>query len=389
MTQRVLLPLLNAGPRGVPAPAAGCNCATCPFYLDNPDAIEPVCSGSNPECEYCACARAEAVTDARPRATACGTCPIRCGSRIDITAWMADIGSTLSFRDLTAPGALPAGLPHFIPQVDGSDIPGLDADLRWGAYAVGLRRVISPATARVYPKFTDTTAHAALGLRPDQRAVLVGYSEDPLIEALWTNRRTERTAERLAAMGWDLVLAPNTSLYANQPRAENLINMRRNLMLAAELAAAGVPTAPCVYWLRLEDLERYIDWVAAQRVRPAALAVNLQTCRTESDWQVMTVPGLAYLAAQLPEDLPVVLTGASRAARIAVLRELFGERLYLISQNALQYARHGAQMTDAGRINRHARTEDLFAANVRHYAQLAGVASAPAGGSAPDTAAEA
>jgi hypothetical protein len=77
-----------------------------------------------------------------------------------------------------------------------------------------------------------------------------------------------------------------------------------------------------------------------------------------------------WLAAALPAGLPVVLTGASRADRIATLTALFGHRLHLIAQNPLQYARHGALMTQTGRVRCHARVEDLFAANVRHYAGL-------------------
>ena len=68
----------------------------------------------------------------------------------------------------------------------------------------------------------------------------------------------------------------------------------------------------------------------------------------------------------------MIVTGSSRADRIATLVELFGDRLHLVSQNPLQYARHGAEMTAQGRVDRHARVEDLFAANVRHYAGLLG-----------------
>ena len=156
---------------------------------------------------------------------------------------MDDIGGTVHFTGLKIPGALPE-LPSFIPQVDGHDIAALDAQLQWPAYAVGLRRVISAATHKVYPRFQGTTAHQALGLRPQQKAILVGYAQDPLVEAYWTRRIKDRFAQRLAEQAWDLVLAPNASMYFNQPRAENLINMRRNLMLAAELAAAGVAAVP-------------------------------------------------------------------------------------------------------------------------------------------------
>lgn len=349
-------------PGALPIPAAGCDCRVCPFFIDNPAAVEPVCSGCNTDCAYCGCARAEADADG----TGCATCPIRCGSRTDISGWMRDVGGTLLFDDIAIDGRLPAGLPRFTPMVDGSGIPELDADLHWPAYAVGLRRVFSPTTASIYPRFRDTTAAAALGLRPGQFAVLVGYGEDPLVEAFWTRRHVDRLAYQLHAQGWDLVLAPNYSMYGNQPRTEHLINFRRNLLIAAELASAGIAAVPNLYWFRLEDLDRYLHWLAD--TTPPAIAVNLQTFRTDADWERMALPGLTYLASALPADLPVVMTGASRAHRIRTLVDLFGARLHLIAQNPLQYARHGAVMTAEGRVDQHAQLGDLFAANVRYYA---------------------
>ena len=343
------------------APARGCECSICPFFMDNPAALEPICSGCNTDCSYCGCARAGAGG-----ASPCGQCPIRCGSRPDMAAWMADVGATLSFDDLVLDFAWPTGLPRYIPQVDGHDVAGFDAHLSWGAYAVGLRRVFSPETHRVYPKFAGSDAREALGLRQGQLAVLVGYGEDPLVEAFWTRRRA--LISEVAAQGWDLVLAPNYSMYGNQPRAEHLLNFRRNLLIAAEMAAAGIPAVPNLYWYRLEDLDRYLAWI--DDIGPPAVAINLQTFRTDQDWAQMALPGLTYLSLGLPQGLAVVVTGSSRLDRIATLLELFGPRLHLVSQNAQAYARHGAQMTEAGRVDRLARVEDLFAANVRFYAGL-------------------
>ena len=45
-------------------------------------------------------------------------------------------------------------------------------------------------------------------------------------------------------------------MYGNQPRAEHLLNFRRSLLIAAEMAAAGIPAVPNVYWYRVEDLDR-------------------------------------------------------------------------------------------------------------------------------------
>jgi hypothetical protein len=345
---------------GIPTPARACDCAVCPFFTGNAAAVAPLCSGCNSDCAYCGCARAEGRGGSR-----CGQCPIRCGSRPDIAAWMADVGGTLAFDDVVLELELPRGLPRYIPQVDGHDVAAFDAGLHWPAYGVGLRRVVSPQTLDIYPKFEGTTAQEALGLAPGQLAVMVGYADDPLVEGVWTHRR--RLIRAIASQTWDLVLAPNFSMFGNQPRAEHLLNFRRNLLLASEMTDAGIPAVPNLYWFRKEDIDRYLAW--CDRETPAAVATNLQTLRTDGDWD-FGLAGLTYLAMGLAPEVAVVVTGASRPDRIATLLELFGDRLHLVSQNAQQYARHGALMTADGRVDRHARAEDLFAANVRYYAGL-------------------
>ncbi len=369
--------------RPLPAPARGCDCRRCPWYAgtqthpaDPAIQVAPLCSGRNSDCSYCGCSRAERAP-APDRPSPCGSCSIRCGSRVDIQAWMADVGGTLEFTDITFPGSAPLPpLPRFIPQVDGSGTAALHAAARWPAYAVGLRRVLSPTTHRLYPRFTDGRTAAEVLELPTEgttspAVVLVGYGEDPLVEALWTRRRADRILTRIAALRFDLVLAPNYSLYGNYPRAEMLLNLRRNLIIAAELHAHGVPAVPNLYGFRVEDYDRYLTWLDGLGTdRPPAVAMNLQTFRTDSDWDDMALPALTYLAATLPTDLPVILTGPSRPDRVTTLHALFGTRLHLISQNPLQYATHGALMTDTGRMDIKAHRNDLFARNTRYLADL-------------------
>ena len=311
---------MTAAPAAAPnvlVPARGCDCRVCPFFTGNPTAVEPICSGCNSDCTYCGCSRTEGA--ATPGG--CRTCPIRCGSRTDIEAWMRDVGGTLRFDDISIRTPLPL-LPRFIPLLEGSDVAELDRVARCPAYGFRLRQVFSARTHQLSPSLTELGAHAALGLRDDQLAVLVGYGEDPLVEAFWTLRKADRLIEAIAAQGWDLVLAPNFSMYGNQPRAEHLINFRRSLMVAEELAAAGVAAVPNLYWFRREDLERWVAW--CEKAHPPAIALNLQTLRTDSEWQLMGLPGLSYLAAQLPPGIAVIVNGSSRASRIVTLRQLFG-----------------------------------------------------------------
>lgn len=281
---------------------------------------------------------------------------------------MADVGGTLTFDDIALDGVLPQWWPAFVPQVDGSAVIELDEGLDWPAYGIGLRRVYSPDTHAIYPKFDGRDAHEVLDLRPGRLAVLVGYGEDPLVESFWTRRRSDHLVERIVAQGWDLVLAPNYSVYGNWPRVEHLLNMRRSLMIAAEFNTAGAVAVPNLYWYRLEDLRRLADW--ALDTDPPAVAVNAQTVRENTNWESWLLPGLTWLAEHLPAELPVIVTGLSRADRIATAVELFGTRLTVISQNPHQYALHGAVMTPQGRREVHARTADAFAATVRYMASL-------------------
>ena len=180
---------------GLPLPGRGCDCRSCAFWAGpdgrgGPATVEPLCSGSNSDCSYYGCAATEAGS---PR-SACSGCPIRCGSRTDIAQWMADVGGTLTFDDIVIDGELP-DLPAFVPMTDGSAVTQLDASLRWPAYGVGLRRVFSPDTHTIYPRFAGNQARDALALRDGQKAVLVGYGEDPLVEAFWTYRKRDGLVE--------------------------------------------------------------------------------------------------------------------------------------------------------------------------------------------------
>lgn len=191
---RTDLPMPTVRPRTVlPLPGPGCDCRQCAFWMGpdgkgGPATVEPLCSGTNSSCSYCGCARAEVGS---PQG-ACASSPIRCGSRTDIAAWMADVGGTLAFDDLAPTGVLPNRLPSFVPQVDGSAVTELDAGLDWAAYAVSLRRVFSPRSSSIYPRFKDADAHTVLGLRPGQLAVLCGHGEDPLVESRTTRGRPGR-----------------------------------------------------------------------------------------------------------------------------------------------------------------------------------------------------
>lgn len=284
---------------------------------------------------------------------------------------MADVGGTLSFDDIDlGPAGLPVGLPRFVPVMDADTMTAFHRRIRWPAYALGFRRVFSHESLKLKPRFLKRSPHDILELDGGQLAVLVGYGEDPLVEGYWTRRHADGVIDRIAEAGWDLILAPNYSVYVNFPRSEQLLSMRRSYIAAQEFADAGVVSAPSLYTFRSEDTDRHLGWIAD--TDPAAVAVNTQTCRTDSDWDQM-INSLVYIGARLDEmgaRTVVLTTGASRPARLAQLGAALGGRLYVISQNPIQFARHGAVMTAKGRDDIHAETPVAFEHNLRFYASV-------------------
>ena len=382
MTVSLGLPQVGPPAGAQPSFGRGCNCRECSFYSgeDINPAVRasagwsPLCSGTNASCSYCGCARSGGGAGGAEVAGGCGNCSVLCPSRTDISAWIADMGGTLDFDDIDLSVGATVSLPRFIPQVDGSNVDAFDAALRWPAYSVSLRRVMSEDSFAVYPKFAGKPAHEALKLQPGQLACLSMTGRDPLVERFYTRRVADRLWEQVAAMGWDFVISPNFSMYGNWSRTAMLASFRRSLVVAQEAADLGLAVAPNLYWYRLEDLRRYVRW--AEDTSPAYLAVNLQTFRTDSDWRDMALPGLTFLAMTMPTSTTWVFQGTSRFARIRDLQQLFGDRMVLIAQKAFQAAQHGEVMTARGPDAVHARAADAFTESVRFYSSLFGSADA-------------
>lgn len=336
---------------------------------------EPICSGDNPENGYVFCSRQHRSS---PDPAACQACSIRCGSRFDIIDWMRDIGGTLSFDDLVlAQPDWPDVPTNYWAQVDDGDMTDFHEAADHDAYAIGFRRVFSEDSFSFMKRWrAGNPAHQVMRVG-DARTLLVGYGTDPLVEKFYSRRWADDLYTDMAGMGWDVILVPNPSMYLNQPAVEQLINYRRSLLMACELQQAAPDTVvvPNVYWRRKEDLDRWLDWIEDNE--PVAMGTNLQTFRWDDWWDDLIVPGMAYIAARLDQaglDTRWVCTGASRQDRVRQLRSFLGDRLVVVSQNALQVGRRGGVMRvgtgDGKREDLKLAAPHAFAENVREYRLL-------------------
>jgi len=318
------------------------------------------CDGPSPGCAYCGCVR-------RP----CVTCPIRCCRRDDASAWLDDVGGSLDLAGTPWPEAPrpEATLPAFLPVLGAPVVPMpalAAASVRWDRVLSRALWQNSVAAARrpvarpVQPAWLKGDPAAVLALPPGAPVVAALVGPDEILEGLWTRQNGAWPA--LAQAGFAAVVGPNYSVYGDQPRFEHRLNIKRSVLAAARMRAAGVPAVPHVYVWRTADAAAVGEWATAAGLD--AVAVTCQTFRTPAEWEQALVRLLA-LRDRMPRGVAWWFVGLSRRERILTLRGLFpGCRI--LSQAPYALAVHGRRILPDGRaVPWPARAADLLCENIR------------------------
>jgi len=228
--------------------------------------------------------------------------------------WLVDLGGTLRF-DYAARPSPQASLPRYIPVIErqrcGLQLPP------WPAYALHLHSVLTTKRLDITGCASDLRAYFRTGA--GTRFVLLAYGQDTLMAELWARRYADRLVEKIATCGFDLVVAPNFSVYADQPRWTHLVRLRMSHVFYRMLAEADVAVVPHVYFGANEDLRRWGEWLAAN---PAVttVACNLQTVR-DASFFAKAVTGLSRLSDLAGRAIRLIISGPSTEDR---LEHLFG-----------------------------------------------------------------
>ena len=327
----------------------------------------PGCDGPSPGCGACGCVR-------RP----CGACPVRCCRRDDRDVWLADVGGSLDLDDVPWPAApRPSDdLPDLIPVLGGGRFAPAP---RWPAVGVRWDRVLGdglwqdaretplppPRPGRIAPiqrRWLAGDPAMAAGVAPGTPVVASLVGPDPVIEGLWTYQWHAGIYPALARAGFAAVVGPNYSLYGDQPRFEHRLNIKRSLLAAARMRAAGVPAVPHVYVWRASDGDAVAAWAAG--VGLDAVAVNSQTFRAPGEWE-QALARYLHLRDRMPAGIRWWFIGVSTRDRVRTLRGLFpGCRILTVDPYEL--AAHGRRLIpDGQRVRWPARPADLLAENIR------------------------
>ena len=327
--------------------ACGLNCQLCPARAR--------CGGRSNFCRLGACAD-------------CAANPLM---RMDVRRSIID---HLGGLDLTWPHsvdhpALP-NLPDHLPVLVQAYAD--QVDLPWVALHGG--RVFGAAGRWITPKHRRPLRDV-YRLGPKTKLALELYVEDRVLEGIWAARRD--LISQLPAMGFDLVLTPNFSVWRDHSRFEQLVQQRKAFAFYHELVAAGVPTVPDVGWSLFEpDGRLWAEWINSQPgLRAVSLFCGGRKIHAELRALRETVEDIALFHRAVRPDVAFILGGVHALDRLALLRAAApGRRLVICNGMAYALAQR-RRLVEPGRHGGVARSAREFfllncATNDRGYAQV-------------------
>lgn len=194
------------------------------------------------------------------------------------------------------------------------------------------------------------------------RIALQLYVEDRVLEGFWAGRRWIIPA--LASMGFDLVLAPNFSVWRSASRWDQVVQQRRAFACYHEMVETGLPAVPDVGFSLFEpDGRLWAEWINDQ---PGLSAVSIfcggRKIHAEVRAHRETVEDIALFHQAVRPDVTFVLGGIHSPARLADYRRAApGRRLVVLNGMAYSLAQRRKQLSPSACVARSAR--EIFLEN--------------------------
>jgi hypothetical protein len=226
----------------------------------------------------------------------------------------------------------PADLPDHLPVLvqayaDAVDVP-------WVALHGG--RVFGSAGRGITPKHR-LPLRDAYRLGTHTKIALELYVEDRVLEGLWSSRQA--IIRELPALGFDLILAPNFSVWRDHSRFEQLVQQRRAFAFYHELVEAGLPAVPDVGWSLFEpDGRLWAEWINGQ---PDLQAVSIfcggRKIHAERRALRETVEDIALFHRAVRPEVAFILGGVHAPERLVMFRRAAPGRRLVVC-NGMAYA---------------------------------------------------
>jgi len=244
--------------------------------------------------------------------------------------FIAKLGGVDFSRVVARPLVVPK-LPPYIAQVRMRK--ALRGELHEPFYAVTAGQVVGKRRRPL----TAAQVRECVGLRDEQRLVLLLFGQDLYLERLWNNAAS--FLPEIAAAGFDLIIAPSYSAWEPRPRPELLVAAKRSLLVFERLQELGANAVPRMVWTIPHDAERWARWVERNPCVTHA-ALDLTTYRGDASFDEQ-LSLLVHFDQLTGRKLNFLVNGPSTLGRITSLfAGVSVERVQLTNSRAI--ARDGA-----------------------------------------------
>lgn len=216
-----------------------------------------------------------------------------------------DIGPIFQQLAIPLPKYIPV-LQHHYSRVESLKVPWV---------AIPLSAILKASEDALAPiATTPEMLREVFHLSSETRTLLLGTGEDEPIERYWEARRVRDLPEALAGLEWSMAIAPNYSLFLDDPRPQHFHNRKRSLICAAEWSTHRIPTAPYLHAVCRRDYDYWLDFL---RDHPEIRLVAKEFQTGASRWErgMWAIEQLAWLQDALKRDLHPVAIGAAQYRR--------------------------------------------------------------------------
>lgn len=201
---------------------------------------------------------------------------------------------------------------------------------------------IIPVIGNKYPHREDAVLYPMTSIRPEMKVyrsvhslfeqtmrvgLIMSAKDEPLLNFV----RHPKWVDVIKNRGFDFVLSPNISFYANQPSCSTVANRFLVYKTVAELVRGGVPVIPSANFLWESDLVRYAKWITDCGFD--YVYMNFQTVKHDSDFE-LALGMLKLLNKHI--HCGVVILGVFDVDRIKVIEKV--RRCHYVSTQLHIYA---------------------------------------------------
>lgn len=321
---------------------------------------------ANEFCEGCTlCRQKNCLKDT------CNKCPVRCWKSSRLDTWLQDVDG-LSFDNKECLKPYKGPLPAYLPQIQNTAF-----NVPHSAYAINIHRLFNLNTYKwCYRKKRDLRPQ--YGIADDTKLFLCFCTADKLLEPIWTNSDHwtdghsfwDGVAHYVKHQGLTGSFSIEFSCYADAPRMDHLINMKRNIISAHELGRRGVPVVLDAMGRNLNDIRRMVQWGRKYGIKWFVL--NFQ--------HMIAVPWLLDMVRERTELVlelggNVIISGFADLNVVGSLTDRYGSRISITNTRvsmSTNYYRKFVNNQWQKITEPHSQTE-LFEHNLKTYCETTGM----------------